>query len=81
MKSRKFEPPHHTVLDNSEVMFGRRGNGRSLLPTLFVVSIILIGGYGYYMYRELSGKYAETETKLASYMKRQVSLKSQLHGK
>ena len=57
---------------------GRRG--RSCAPPIFVIVVIILGGYGYFVYNELTTRCTDTEGKLSFVMKKQSSLKSQLQG-
>ena len=57
---------------------GRRG--RSCAPTVIVIIVVVLGGYGYFVYNELTTRCTDTEGKLGFFMKKQSSLKSQLQG-
>ena len=57
---------------------GRRG--RSCAPTIIIIIVIILGGYGYFVYNELTTRCTDTEGKLSFVMKKQSSLKSQLQG-
>ena len=60
-------------------MLSRRG--KPLGPTILIVFLLLLTGYGYYLYNEQYSKFIESEGKLGLVRKKQLSLKSQLHGK
>ena len=60
-------------------MLPRRG--KPFGPTVLFVVLLLLAGYGFYLYNEQYSKFIESEGKLALTKKRQLSLKSQLHGK
>lgn len=60
-------------------MLNRRG--KSFAPTFLLLLLVLLAGYGYYLYNEQYSLCLEKEGKLGLLEKRQTSLKSQLHGK
>ena len=60
-------------------MLSRRG--KPCGPTFLFIFLLLLAGYGYYLYNEQLSKLVESEGKLGLIKKKQVSLKSQLHGK
>jgi len=57
-------------------MLSRRGKPYG--PTVLFIALLLIAGYGYYLYNEQYSKFIESKGKLVLVKKKQLSLKSQL---
>ena len=69
----------HIYLKKDIDMLSRRA--KPFGPTVLFIALLLIAGYGYYLYNEQYSKFVESKGKLVLVKKKQLSLKSQLQGR